>query len=141
MVVAYAAEQGMTGTRLSELALAVGEAVANAVVHAYRGRSEGMVEVSAALGDGLLFVAVRDRGGGVVPREDSPGLGLGLPLISQIADDFRISEREGGGTELRMSFVKVALPAPTPAGRRSRRRRRRSTASISEHIALEPEAL
>jgi serine/threonine-protein kinase RsbW len=114
MIVAYAAARGISDTRLSELALAVGEAVANAVVHAYRGGPVGTVEVIAGLSDERLLIAVRDRGSGLVPRDDSPGLGLGLSMMSQIADDLRIREREGGGTELRMSFAIPAGAAPVP---------------------------
>ena len=110
VVVAYAAAHGMQEPRLSELALAVGEALANSVVHAYRGRAVGTVEVTAGLCDDRLLVAVSDHGCGLVPRPDSPGLGLGLAMISQVTDDLRIYEREGGGTELRMSFVMAALP-------------------------------
>jgi serine/threonine-protein kinase RsbW len=112
MVVAHAAAHGMAARRLSELALAVGEALANAVVHAYRDQPAGTVEVTSRLSDGLLVITVSDRGGGLVPREDSPGMGLGLPMISQIVDDLRISEPEGGGTELRMSFTMPAEPIP-----------------------------
>lgn len=110
MVVAYAAARGMPEARLSELALAVGEALANVVVHAYHGLPVGTVEVTAGLTGERLLIAVLDRGGGLIPRADSPGIGLGLPMISQIADDVRISEREGGGTELSMSFAMASLP-------------------------------
>jgi serine/threonine-protein kinase RsbW/stage II sporulation protein AB (anti-sigma F factor) len=110
MVTSYACERGMPEARLSELALAVGEAIANAVVHAYHDRPAGTVDVTAGCDNGELLVAVADRGGGLVPRTDSPGLGLGLSMISQIVDGLSIGDREGGGTEVRMSFV-MAPPA------------------------------
>jgi serine/threonine-protein kinase RsbW len=48
-------------------------------------------------------VTVADSGGGLVPRADSPGLGVGLPLIAQLAD--RLDVRSGDeGTQIRMSF-------------------------------------
>jgi two-component sensor histidine kinase len=49
-------------------------------------------------------VQVADEGGGLAPRVDSPGLGLGLILIAQACDELDIIKREGGGTELRMRF-------------------------------------
>jgi len=44
----------------------------------------------------------------MLPRADSPGLGLGLPLISQMTDDLQIEAAEGSGTLLRMHFSKPA---------------------------------
>jgi serine/threonine-protein kinase RsbW/stage II sporulation protein AB (anti-sigma F factor) len=74
------------------------------VVHAYRDAPVGPIDVTAGVSEGWLSVAVRDRGSGIVPRVDSPGLGLGLPLIAQVADTLHVSEPVGGGTELRMTF-------------------------------------
>jgi anti-sigma regulatory factor (Ser/Thr protein kinase) len=104
-VTAYARDHGMAEAPLADLALAVGEAIANAVVHAYRDLPIGVVDVTADVTDGALVVAVCDHGGGLIPRPDSPGLGLGLSMISQLADTFRIRDRDGGGTELHMGFA------------------------------------
>src|SRR3954447_627829 len=65
----------------------VSEAVSNAVVHAYRNEDEaGRVHVAPSLDDDGVEVAVDDDGLGMRPREDSPGVGLGLPLIGDLAD-------------------------------------------------------
>jgi anti-sigma regulatory factor (Ser/Thr protein kinase) len=50
-------------------------------------------------------VVVNDDGMGMSPRDDSPGLGLGLSLISRLADqtEYRTSA-DGRGLALRMSF-------------------------------------
>ena len=45
-----------------------------------------------------------DAGAGMAPRHDSPGLGLGLPLVGRVASSVDISARAGGGTLVRMSF-------------------------------------
>ena len=68
---------------LSDVKLAVTEACTNVVVHAY-GEDEGPMEVAATLDGQSLRVTVRDEGLGIVPRADSPGLGLGLPLIATL---------------------------------------------------------
>jgi serine/threonine-protein kinase RsbW/stage II sporulation protein AB (anti-sigma F factor) len=47
---------------------------------------------------------VSDAGRGLIPRPDSPGLGLGLAIIAQIADEFEIDEPDAGGTRVRMGF-------------------------------------
>ena len=63
---------------LSDVKLAVTEACTNAVVHAYPD-GEGPLEVAAYVQDDRLMLVVRDEGRGIVPRTDSPGLGLGQP--------------------------------------------------------------
>ena len=102
---AFAAGQGADVDTLAAVELCVSEAVSNAVVHAYRklGRS-GPVEVEARRPDGYLCVYVRDRGSGLRRRQDSPGLGLGLPLITQTATELDVRTPNAGGTELLMVF-------------------------------------
>ena len=53
---------------------------------------------------GELKVIVRDEGCGMTPRTDSPGAGLGLPLIATLADSFSVTAPPGGGTEVCMTF-------------------------------------
>src|SRR4051812_23413339 len=88
---------------LSDIKLAVTEACTNVVIHAYPD-GEGPMEVCAALGETELSVVVRDRGRGVVPRADSPGLGLGLPLIATLTESLELGKDERDRTEVRMSF-------------------------------------
>src|SRR3712207_5586442 len=86
--------------------LAVTEAVTNAVMHAYRHAHEpGDVIVVAEQEDDRLIVQVCDEGLGMVPRIDSPGLGLGLGLMAQMADAFDILTRPEGGVEVRLEFA------------------------------------
>ncbi len=75
---------------------AVSELVGNSVTHAYIGLEPGPVIVLARLIRGRLVVTVADRGRGMLPRVDSPGLGLGLPLVSRLAEDVRIDSGEQG---------------------------------------------
>jgi anti-sigma regulatory factor (Ser/Thr protein kinase) len=89
------------------IALAVSEAVTNAVVHAYIDAAEpGDVEVLAhRLHDNGLEVQVCDDGRGMKPRSDSPGLGVGLPLVAKLAECFRVEARPSGGTAISMLFA------------------------------------
>jgi serine/threonine-protein kinase RsbW/stage II sporulation protein AB (anti-sigma F factor) len=90
---------------LTGVKLAVSEAVTNAVVHAYVGAEHpGEVRVRASVHDHEVVVTVSDDGCGMVPRLDSPGLGVGLPFIAHTADTLDIEHNAAGGTELRMSF-------------------------------------
>jgi anti-sigma regulatory factor (Ser/Thr protein kinase) len=85
--------------------LAVSEAVANAVVHGYRGERTGDVRVVAEAEDSAVKVVVSDDGCGMGPRSDSPGAGLGLPLITEMSESMSVSPgRDGRGTELCMTF-------------------------------------
>ena len=89
---------------LGDVLLALSEVVTNAVVHGYRGETGGEVRIEAQQsGDGLLL-SVADQGLGMAPRHDSPGLGLGLPLVGRIAKKVDITAEVGGGTLVRMCF-------------------------------------
>ena len=88
---------------LSDVKLAVTEACTNTVVHAYPD-SEGPLQVLAYLRDSRLLILVRDEGLGIVPRTDSPGLGLGLPLIATLAESLELGTDDASRTEVRMTF-------------------------------------
>lgn len=89
-----------------DLGLAVGEACANVVVHAYPPGDVGVLVLQARVDGGELTVSVIDQGQGVMPRADGPGLGLGLPLIANLASRLELQDGPGGaGTELVMTFV------------------------------------
>jgi anti-sigma regulatory factor (Ser/Thr protein kinase) len=105
---AYAEQHGIADP--AGVALAVSEAAANAVLHAYLDApAPGDVEVVAQrVSDNGLILTVCDDGCGMKPRTDSPGAGLGLPLVASLADRFEVEARDGGGTRLRMSFAAAA---------------------------------
>jgi serine/threonine-protein kinase RsbW len=88
---------------LADIRLAVTEACTNVVVHAYRD-GEGPMEVDASLREDRLAIVVRDEGMGMLPRADSPGLGLGLPLIATLAESLELGKGEREATEVRMTF-------------------------------------
>ncbi len=84
--------------------LAVSEAVSNVIVHGYREHGNGAFTVSIEAQGDELQVTVRDQGCGMQPRMDSPGAGLGLPLIANLAESFSVTAPPGGGTEVCMTF-------------------------------------
>jgi serine/threonine-protein kinase RsbW len=88
---------------LSDVKLAVTEACTNVVVHAY-GEGDGPMEIVASLDDGVLRVIVRDEGLGILPRPDSPGLGLGLPLIATLTESLELGKGTDDRTEVTMVF-------------------------------------
>jgi anti-sigma regulatory factor (Ser/Thr protein kinase) len=95
---------GIPDQILSDIKLAVTEACTNVVVHAYEADAEGPLAVTARVDDEELVVVVRDRGRGILPRPDSPGLGLGLPLIATLSESLELGTGAQRETEVRMVF-------------------------------------
>lgn len=87
---------------LADLKQIATEACMNAVVHAYPGRDDGRIDVSAVAKAGEVELRVRDWGIGFHPRPASKdgSLRLGLPLIASVVDSFGIESPDGGGTAL-----------------------------------------
>jgi anti-sigma regulatory factor (Ser/Thr protein kinase) len=101
----FARRAGASPPVLDQIRLAVSEAVTNVVIHAYVDAPEpGPVRVAAHVEDATVNVVVADDGRGMVPRLDSPGLGLGLALIAHAADNLDVHDGDPGGTQLRMTF-------------------------------------
>jgi len=91
------------GSPEQEVALAVSEAVSNAVVHAFRRGKEGSIRVRAWHDGNELVVTVADNGVGMIPDLDSPGLGVGTSLISRLSDQATF-ESSDYGTTVTMRF-------------------------------------
>ena len=89
---------------LADMKMAVTEACTNVVVHAYPD-GEGPLGIAAWVRDDRLTVVVHDEGRGMLPRADSPGLGLGLPLIATLADSLELGTGPDERTEVRMTFL------------------------------------
>jgi serine/threonine-protein kinase RsbW len=89
---------------LTDLKTAVSEACNNVVVHAYPD-TLGPMLVSIELAPDVIEVAVRDYGEGIrqlAASEDRMGLGLGV--MSALADRVEFRHPRGGGTEVKMCF-------------------------------------
>jgi anti-sigma regulatory factor (Ser/Thr protein kinase) len=93
---------------VERVALAVSEATTNVVLHAYIGREPGDFRVIAEIVDdesGDLRVTVEDDGRGMMPRLDSPGAGIGMPIIGQTSDTYEVRTSLTGGNHLCMRFA------------------------------------
>jgi anti-sigma regulatory factor (Ser/Thr protein kinase) len=101
----YAREHAVPADKLDAIALAVSEATTNVVMHAYRDRADpGTFTLDLDLDDSDLVIDVRDDGVGMGPRDDSPGLGLGLRIIAIVTDAHAFAPADDGGTWLSMRF-------------------------------------
>lgn len=94
---------GATGRQLENVALAVSEAVANVVRHAYPPGSPGTVTVDARVDDHVIEVIVCDEGSGMPAPSEQPGSGLGLLIIARVAESLELKDA-APGVELRMTF-------------------------------------
>jgi serine/threonine-protein kinase RsbW len=98
----------------TDVKTAVSEACNNVVIHAYEGQVGPMRVLISDSGD-RVDVVVRDSGTGI--RRLSSGadhMGLGLALISALADQAEFNSPTDGGTEVRMRFRRTQ--ADTEAG-------------------------
>ena len=113
---AFATDVGASPELLDDVRLAVSEALTNAVVHAYRGgvHEPGSIGVIAARAVDELWILISDSGCGLQPRQDSPGLGLGMALMMQVSAGIDVIERTDGGTEVTLRFELAPERARAP---------------------------
>ena len=90
-----AIDSGLDDDRTFSLLVAAGEAISNAIEHAY-GLKDGTVRLQAHVRDGLLEVCIKDSG--VWRASRSEGRGRGLPIMRQIVDQADVRADENGTT-------------------------------------------
>jgi serine/threonine-protein kinase RsbW len=88
-----------------DMRLAVTEACTNVVRHAYAD-GDGTIDVVVRPNGEALEVTVSDTGRGLGPSPDTGGPGLGLPLISALADAVEFDRGNGRGSRLVMRFLR-----------------------------------
>lgn len=101
-VAAFLAATGEVDAETSDdILTAVGEALANAVEHAYLGVVENEMELFVQFADDTLAVDVFDRGT-FIERAPRAGRGFGLRIVEAIARE--VSVNVDNGTHVRMLF-------------------------------------
>lgn len=121
----WANSAGLASELVEAMSLAVYEAMANAVEHAYRGRAPGDLRMAAVLayapdGPGRVVVTVEDDGRWH-PPETGPDLrGRGIPLMRALAGLVDISPA-AEGTSVRMTWQADAFSAEDTASRSAAR--------------------
>jgi anti-sigma regulatory factor (Ser/Thr protein kinase) len=97
-----------SGADRDDVELAVAEAVANAVVHAFDGRDDGVITVRAEItSPDELMVEIGDTGFGITTLARDPRAGFGLPLIGALAESVEI-ETGHRGTRLVLRFPRTS---------------------------------
>jgi anti-sigma regulatory factor (Ser/Thr protein kinase) len=103
------------GADPDDLALAVSEAVTNALIHGYRDGERGPIKLTGYLNGDYCVLEVADRGVGMRPHPGGHGLGVGLPVITAVADSVEIVSLDPG-TAIRMRFPARADAPGSPSG-------------------------
>ena len=110
-----AQRMGFKKERIEDLKTAIAEACINAMEHGNKLDQNAIVGVVLASNDNSLSILVRDQGNGIDPdkipkkifNEDGfPSLdcGLGMFLISKLANEFFYETKPGVGNEVTMLF-------------------------------------
>lgn len=99
----WLAEAGVDDDMADDVLLAVGEAAANVVEHAYTDVDAGTMVVSASLRESELQLTVADTGTWQLSERDtSTGGGWGLQLIQEVMDETAV-HTANPGTRVHMS--------------------------------------
>ena len=112
-VMDWAQEAGLSDSDAQALQMAVDEACANAIEHAYAGRTDGSVEIEATLKRDALVITVRHRGEPFDPklhtisalttmRDQRRIHGYGLHLMQRLTDDLSFRTK-GRTSEVRLT--------------------------------------
>jgi anti-sigma regulatory factor (Ser/Thr protein kinase) len=85
------------------ITLAVSEAVANVVAHAYDDGEPGVIDLTGTASPEEVAIVVRDRGRGLDAPGGTPGAGFGIEIIRRLAEDVVLDDG-APGVELTMRF-------------------------------------
>ncbi len=113
----WAQSAGLPGDLVDDLQLALGEAAANAVEHAYPADAPGELTYDLARGEtGAIHVAVQDFGAWRPEPPDNHHRGRGLGLITSLATDVHLNPTPTGTT---IQFSLLLPPSPRQMSRAS----------------------
>ena len=117
-VLSWAGAAGLPEDATEDLQLALGEAVANAVEHAYRDQPDGECDITLTWRpDGGVDARVADSGRWRPVPADPGFRGRGLLLIRRLAEDVAIEPAPGGGTTVRFRVPADAVQEDGPRRR------------------------
>jgi anti-sigma regulatory factor (Ser/Thr protein kinase)/PAS domain-containing protein len=112
LAAAWAAQHPALDRWRDDIALAVGEATANAVVHAYRART-GVVRLECALHNQRAEIRIRDWGEWEAPSPERDS--RGIALMQRLCDTFELRHLSEG-TEVVLAYGLDAVSAKRDTG-------------------------
>lgn len=100
---------------IADVKTAVSEAVTNSIVHGYKNREDGTVEMKLTYKEGKLTVTVRDYGCGIEDVEkareplfttdrENERSGMGFSIMESFSDKMKVQSKVGKGT--RVTLIK-----------------------------------
>ena len=110
-VAALASQASFSLQDVDEIKVAVSEAVSNAIVHGYPGKSDGEIQVTGILDAVGLTVTVEDWGVGIEDVEqarqpaysqDPERMGLGFVFMESFMHGLQVESSPGKGTRVEM---------------------------------------
>ena len=114
VISAFLMQLNPTMSLVSEVRTAVSEAVTNAVVHAYAGRTDGRILLRASLDEQKVEIEVEDFGCGIADvaqamtpfytsQPDQERTGMGFSLMLSFMDGVHVTSAPGSGTLVKMT--------------------------------------
>lgn len=99
---------------ISEVRTAVSEAVTNAIVHAYQGKSDGRIILRASIDQEKLDIEIEDEGCGIedvelamqpffTTQKDGERTGMGFSLMMSFMDRIKVESFPAKGTKVLMT--------------------------------------
>ena len=126
----FAQRAGFRDASLEQIALAVHETAANAVIHGNRYNPDKKISVAISIGENRLTITIGDEGEGFDPQTipESSSLqellrvhGRGVYLSRVLVDEYRVQLRDSGGTEVTLiKYLQLGNPADNQAVQRER---------------------
>jgi anti-sigma regulatory factor (Ser/Thr protein kinase) len=104
-VVGFVRRQGAGELDCDRIGLAVTEAAANVVMHAYPPGRRGEIRWAADIEDGDLQVIVSDDGRGLAAPGVPDGPGVGLRLIAEMTSELAVTGHDPHGVDVWMRFA------------------------------------
>ncbi|MDR0898470.1 MAG: anti-sigma F factor [Oscillospiraceae bacterium] len=115
VVAAFLVQINPTLEQVTDVKTAVSEAVTNAVVHAYPGESEGLIEMRAELNsqERIVRVEIADEGVGIpdvdkalepfyTTQPEMERSGMGFAVMQSFMDALTVTSEAGKGTRVMM---------------------------------------
>ncbi len=113
-VAAFAARLNPTLGEISDIKMAVSEAVTNSIIHGYYQMEQGRIYVECQIENDMLAVCIRDNGRGIsdikkamepmyTTRPELERSGLGFAFMQTFMDEVSVKSTPGKGTTVKMT--------------------------------------
>lgn len=110
---AFISQLDPTVEEIYDIKMAVSEAVTNAIVHGYQGKSDGLVQVKCGYEDKNIEITIIDQGTGIASVEEAmqplyttsleeERAGLGFTVMQEMMDEVEVCSHPGAGTTVKM---------------------------------------